>query len=572
MSGKPTLHPNEGSKPKLLPNNGPEAFKDKIIGKSIDLIPTSKLPVRRLVLQRARALRAESTKNKELSSPGDISDKAIAKVIAHEIQLIWQRAAIPCRRVDKVQELVLKSMNDVSVLMKHWSRYTENKDPLQSFIISLDKLFDVSSTGLHHMLLTSGNPEWQQDWKFYQEQSQVPQVGSMCGRDKLLEERCKRLQKRDAQHNARIDKEAKMLKKKADEVIGASQEAGDEYEDEDEDAKTPNYTPPLRYERQKHKKPDRIPLPEGVSRRDLLRSTTDAATRWGLSSAAHLSMVASTVNAAGGNMEDVVASLPTAKRHRKSAQEEMAGGIKEEFKLKFKEQKKVVHWDGKITQFLDAQGLVYQDCNAVVLSVPLSGIKPQFIGAPVVQQGTGQLLAEVTLHCLDEWDARNAIIGIGFDTTSANTGIQEGAAVHIESEIEHSLLWLACRHHMAELHVKHPYNKVQGPTKGPDDPLFKRFKAWYVKRVQEARLNDARFPDPGLFSKWQWEDISATGPYQSDLTWWERATLTWVQDQLHANTFPRGDYRELCELINIILGGEVIIRIRIGLNFITTVS
>lgn len=203
-----------------------------------------------------------------------------------------------------------------------------------------------------------------------------------------------------------------------------------------------------------------------MSRRDLLRSTTDAATRWGLSSAAHLSMVASTVNAAGGDMEDIVASLPTAKRHRKAAQEETAHTIKEEFISKFKLKKKVVHWDGKVTEFLDTHGLVYKDCNAVVLSVPQCDTKPQFIGAPVVQHGTGQLLAEATLHCLDEWDATDDIIGIAFDTTSTNTGVHEGAAVHIERKIERSLLWLACRHHMAELHVKQPYNKVQGPTKG----------------------------------------------------------------------------------------------------------
>ena len=47
---------------------------------------------------------------------------------------------------------------------------------------------------------------------------------------------------------------------------------------------------------------------------------------------------------------------------------------------------------------LDIQGNVYKDCNAVVVNVPLSNIKPQFIGAPVLEQGTGQLLAAVTLQ------------------------------------------------------------------------------------------------------------------------------------------------------------------------------
>jgi hypothetical protein len=63
-----------------------------------------------------------------------------------------------------------------------------------------------------------------------------------------------------------------------------------------------------------------------------------------------------------------------------------------------------------------------------------------------------------------------------------------------------------------------------------------------------------------LFAKWQWHESDEDwehGPYMSEMSYWARETLTWVQNQLHANTFPRGDYRELCELINIILGGKV---------------
>ncbi len=89
---------------------------------------------------------------------------------------------------------------------------------------------------------------------------------------------------------------------------------------------------------------------------------------------------------------------------------------------------------------------------------------------------------------------------------------------------------------------------------GPDDPQFKQ---WFLTKIQEAMANGANFPDPGVFAKWEWEDNSPTGPYQSNKTWWARATLTWVREQLEQNTFPRGDYREFCELINIILGGEV---------------
>ena len=240
--------------------------------------------------------------------------------------------------------------------------------------------------------------------------------------------------------------------------LNFSSELSDDHQDVE-------YIPPVRFQREQQRHPDEISIPS-VNRKSLLQSTTPAATRFGLSSAAHLAMVASTVNAAGGDMNQIVASLPTAKRHRKSAQQQIAISVRDQFIEKYKGMYKTLHWDGKVTQFLDAQGLVYQDCNAVVLSIPMSARTPQFIGAPVVQRGTGVLLADACMHCLDDWEATEDIIGIGSDTTSANTGIHEGAAVHIEEQLGKPVLWLACRHHMAELHVKHPYDKVQGPTKG----------------------------------------------------------------------------------------------------------
>ncbi len=165
-------------------------------------------------------------------------------------------------------------------------------------------------------------------------------------------------------------------------------------------------------------------------------------------------------------MKDIVASLPTVKRHRKIAQATKAKDIKDSFIERFESKKKVLHWDGKVTEFLDEHGLVYQDCNAVVLSIPLSGEKPQFIGAPVVTHGTGQLLATSALQCVELWEASDDLIAAVFDTTSSNTGIHQGATVCIEQELGRPLLWIPCRHHIGELHITHPYNRVFGPTKG----------------------------------------------------------------------------------------------------------
>ncbi len=92
---------------------------------------------------------------------------------------------------------------------------------------------------------------------------------------------------------------------------------------------------------------------------------------------------------------------------------------------------------------------------------------------------------------------------------------------------------------------------------GPDNPLFKRFKTWF----EEMRGQDPTFPDPNVFRKWEWpsdDDRDAPyGPYQSAKSWFARASLTWVREALMQNTWKRGDYCELAELLNIVLGGTV---------------
>ncbi len=194
---------------RLRPKEGPEAFKDRVIGKPIDFIPRKKLPVRRLILQRVRSLRAQSNSDKEALLKPDKTANEIARIITLEITEIWERAAIPCRRVDKVQKLVQKCISELSSLMKNWSIHDEGRDPLQSYMSSLDKLFDISPADLYHKLKTSGNPEWIEDWMFYEGQCSVPQAGSMAGRDKLLQERHQRRQDRELQAEARRQKEAK---------------------------------------------------------------------------------------------------------------------------------------------------------------------------------------------------------------------------------------------------------------------------------------------------------------------------------------------------------------------------
>ena len=58
------------------------------------------------------------------------------------------------------------------------------------------------------------------------------------------------------------------------------------------------------------------------------------------------------------------------------------------------------------------------------------------------------------------------------------TGHKEGSATQFESKMMHALLWLACRHHVWELLVKHADIAVRSlNTSAPDDLMFKRFQS-----------------------------------------------------------------------------------------------
>ena len=64
-----------------------------------------------------------------------------------------------------------------------------------------------------------------------------------------------------------------------------------------------------------------------------------------------------------------------------------------------------------------------------------------------------------------------------WDTTPSNTGPKKGAATYFESRLDRAILWLGCRHHIGELHVKHPDIKIRVINNtSPEDIMFKQFE------------------------------------------------------------------------------------------------
>ena len=124
--------------PKLRAKTARSSLMDTVIGQSLDHFPISKLPVKRVVLQRWRSLRCDSTMSNTSMSQDDI-----AQVITDEVIYIWQLAYIPTKRADTVKSLVVHTIDELSRILKYGSRLNPDKEPCLSYIKSLDVIFDI---------------------------------------------------------------------------------------------------------------------------------------------------------------------------------------------------------------------------------------------------------------------------------------------------------------------------------------------------------------------------------------------------------------------------------------------
>ena len=214
---------------------------------------------------------------------------------------------------------------------------------------------------------------------------------------------------------------------------------------------------------------------------------------------------------------------------------QIATSIKDNFQ---KPERAVAHWDGKLCK--EKANL---QSNRIAVYVTGAEAKPfrKLLGVPEAPDGTGVAEAEVVQEMLLDWDMKEEVCGMVFDTTSSNTGAEIGACVSLENWLETPILWLACRHHVHELHVKRVFQEITGQTKDPGVSMFRRLKSqWYTLEIDYSNL--VRF-DYSSVPEWVQEE--------------GRAVLAWAEKHLAKKTWPRADYQELLILTIISLGGDV---------------
>ena len=276
--------------------------------------------------------------------------------------------------------------------------------------------------------------------------------------------------------------------------------------------------------------------------RNIVQKLAPTIARYNQSSTGVAALLSKTVTLGGGDISDLPFSRRQVEDDIKSSIQHHSSVVKDDFMEQSKNKHFGVHFDGKqIKDFTDGVKKEKERLPVVVSSPDME--KSQILGAQGLDGQAGNDIAESVIIQLEEFKIKDQVVGLSFDTTATNTGSVQGACTRLEAALGRKLMWLACRRHIQELHVKHVDSKLR-PTSGPKDTLFVRF--------QEAWPDILQSIDYSNLNKFSWEASKNTM-----LETQAEMALGLLNNFLIQKTFPREDYAELCQLGVMYLGGIV---------------
>ena len=286
-----------------------------------------------------------------------------------------------------------------------------------------------------------------------------------------------------------------------------------------------------------------------VSKKRLAQETSITAKRHKVGITAQRDLLANIINVGGGDVENFSLSRETVRRAGATAVKDTANNVKNNF-VKLVEESfggrkvLIVHFDGKSqAQFHDQVKAVKKRLSVIVSSPDLD--TDQVLGVPITSSNSGKHQLEVVSKVLEDWRIKPFIFGLGFDTTSDNTGRKNGAVVLIEKFLGEPVFWVACPHHFYEIHVKKVARLYFGETSNPEETTYKKLKDNWNK-VVEATID---YENLELFNWRKWR-----GKFIAQQAEWVKNYLLTLMAK---NTFPREDSKELMNLVLVWLGVKV---------------
>ena len=190
----------------------------------------------------------------------------------------------------------------------------------------------------------------------------------------------------------------------------------------------------------------------------------------------------------------------------------------------------MIHLDGKImTDNCRASG----DTLAVICSGnTVECLQGKLLSANRINNGSGETQSIEVLTSIDNWGIRNCVVRLNFETTSSNTGLENGSIKKIEDKLGKSTLWNACRHHISEIYIKSAYDTLYDDGTSPFYKMFDEFNDHWHK-----------------LDKTNFHELPSARHDNSH----KQSIISFCQDQL-TRFHSRADYKECLHLALVVLG------------------
>ena len=502
------------------------------LGPALDNFPARTLPLKRTILQRYRSLRSKCHNAKQTY---------VTETITNELLHLWDRSAIPCKNFQESSRMVQR-------LVSRWTDAKQEEKSSDLFQKELNTLLDLrpdcfsTLSSLKCEIQKLRGADWEWDYNFFKGQLVYPQSSFMSpNKDAVLASKSRKRAERKLQAQAyaernqdesndntshtitkntvshsrtdisvenEIPKGQRNSAERAKFILSNS--AKDNVTDSEGQADD-DWELPVRAKRKLKERPKTITLTLPAKEIPSLLANTSTTTK---TSARHeLKLVSTLLKVGGADINSASLSVSTIHRQRKSSVMVNAAVIRERIKTYGSVDKEngflVIHWDGKIIQYITGET---EERLAIAVSSP-HVVPGQFLASPAIANGQGATMADCVYEKVGEFGFLSAVEAMVFDTTASNTGQWKGSVKRFEQKLKRALLWLACRHHIPELFIKHASTAVRGPTTAPEDPMFKAFKKAFPSiDLAERTLWD--WPDDE--NDWRYVNIKSFCAYKKD--------------------------------------------------------
>ena len=469
---------------------------DWLVGPRISEILGAKFPTTRKVMQRFYHLHITESKTLREAS----------KVVAQEVLEFWNRGCIPTIKYDQIYGKIEKyhSIRKNLIKSKHKTTPTHKKQR-KDFEAVLDDVFVIA----HAQALSKITID--EDKKFLTtllETKTSPCLGSV---DRTLlkkeERKRKREEAQEAYRNKVMNEETQSHKSESNSDLESESEESESLSGDGDS----EYVPPT--PKNKVKK-DNIMTPNLCAVADRTKASDRSLSR----------VLIEAQKSVGVSPKSTACSYSQLRRNR--IKNRRLFGDRRKHNIYADNMKLTVHFDGKRLSESFPENFVER------IPVLLTGVNLcTLIGIPKTSEGTGKNIAELIYAEAEKEDILNLIVAISFDTTSTNTGCNNGAVKRFEKLLNRELLGLACRHHMRELIIGAVFETTFGQSNGPDVSLFKYLKRTW-NTIDSNNLN-CNIDVP--------EDVKCN-------------VITFCKNQLKQFQ-PRGDYKEFLQLVIILASG-----------------